>query len=333
MNRLDFTQVIPRLKVLETKLLDKTKIDRMIDSKDPEEALKVLGETEYAAYMTNIKRAADYEVLLSEELKRTYKMLYSIIPSKDLVDVMALKYDYHNIKVFIKEKLLGKDFSNMLIPIGIMELDKLKYAITSEDFRDLTLSMRNAIETALSDFQNFKDPQRIDIIIDGYMFEELKVIDKNIKDKALEKFIKSTIDLTNLKSLFRVKKQNKSKEFLNSVVISGGYLDKDRITALFSDTVENIVSKLAYTDYSDVLKNGFDNYIKDGSLNNFEKLSDNYIMNFMKNAKLISFGIEPILAYIYAKENELKLIRIIMVGKLNNIAGEVIKERLRENYV
>ena len=42
---------------------------------------------------------------------------------------------------------------------------------------------------------------------------------------------------------------------------------------------------------------------------------------------------EPLLAYIYAKETEIKVIRIIMVGKLNNIAEEVIRERLRDIYV
>ena len=36
---------------------------------------------------------------------------------------------------------------------------------------------------------------------------------------------------------------------------------------------------------------------------------------------------------IYAKETEIKLIRIIMVGKLNNVAEEVIRERLRDSYV
>ena len=64
-----------------------------------------------------------------------------------------------------------------------------------------------------------------------------------------------------------------------------------------------------------------------------EKLIDNYIMNMMRDAKIIPFGVEPVIAYIYAKETEIKIIRIIMVGKLNNIAVEVIRERLRDIYV
>ena len=56
-------------------------------------------------------------------------------------------------------------------------------------------------------------------------------------------------------------------------------------------------------------------------------------MDLMKSGKLVTFGPERILSYIYAKETEIKIIRIIMVGKLNNIAEEVIRERLRYIYV
>lgn len=141
------------------------------------------------------------------------------------------------------------------------------------------------------------------------------------------------IDLTNIKTLLRVKKQNKGREFLLSVIISGGNIDKETLLALLTDSTENIPGKLSYTNYVEVLKNGVESYIKSGSAGYLEKLIDNYIMEKMKSAKMISFGGEPLLAYIYAKETEIKVIRIIMVGKLNNINGEVIRERLRDIYV
>ena len=57
MDKMIFSQVIPRIRVYETKLLDKSKIDRMIDSNSADEALKVLQETEYGIFLSNIKRA------------------------------------------------------------------------------------------------------------------------------------------------------------------------------------------------------------------------------------------------------------------------------------
>ena len=102
MDKMQFTQVIPRLRVLETRLLDKTKLDRMIDSNSAEDALKVLQETEYANVMSNVKRPEDYEEILSAELKRIYHEMYDMSPSKELIDLMGIRYDYHNLKVIIK---------------------------------------------------------------------------------------------------------------------------------------------------------------------------------------------------------------------------------------
>ena len=102
---------------------------------------------------------------------------------------------------------------------------------------------------------------------------------------------------------------------------------------MLHDAPENISNKLAFTNYGEMIKLGIEDFTKSGSVNELERLVDNYIMNMMKEAKYIPFGVEPLLAYIYAKETEIKIVRIIMVGKLNNISGEVIRERLRDIYV
>lgn len=328
-----FTQVISRLRVLETRLLDKAKLDRMIDSDSADEAIKVLHETEYGNVMTNVKRAEDYEEMLSAELKRIYHEAYDMSPVKELVDIMSMKYTYHNAKVILKGMFLKEDFSYMLINMGRDDLQKMKTSIENSNFSDFNGNMRKALEEAISDFQSKKDPQRIDIILDKYMFEEMKDIAKKLDDKFVNKYIEALIDLTNIKSLLRIKKQKKGRDFLLSVVIDGGKIDNDTLVALLNDATENIPSKLAYTDYVELLKNGVEDYIKNSSASLIEKLVDNYIMTIMKEAKFIPFGGEPLLAYIYAKETEIKVVRIIMVGKLNNISPEVIRERLRDIYV
>ena len=333
MDIMQFTQVIPRLRVLETRLLDKAKIDRMIDSSSANEAVKVLRETEYANVMSNVKRAEDYEEMLKNELKRIYNEVYDMSPSKELVDIMSIKYDYHNVKVILKGMFLEKDFSNMLIHVGKTEADKLNGIINNNSLVDLDAIMRSGVEEVIEDFNSKKDSQRIDIILDKAMFEEMKSIAKELNDKFTSDYISALIDLTNVKTLLRVKRQNKSREFLLSVIIDGGNIDKDTLVQLLTDSTENISSKLSFTNYVDVLKNGIEEYIKNGSASLLEKLVDNYIMEMMKSAKMIPFGGEPLLAYIYAKETEIKVIRIIMVGKLNNITAEVIRERLRDIYV
>lgn len=56
-------------------------------------------------------------------------------------------------------------------------------------------------------------------------------------------------------------------------------------------------------------------------------------MEYVKSAKYVALTLEPLIAYIYAKETEIKTVRIIMTSKINDIDSDTIKERLREAYV
>ena len=186
---------------------------------------------------------------------------------------------------------------------------------------------------AVEDFEATKDPQRIDIIVDKFMFEELVQIRKSLNYSFTDKIINAMIDSTNIKTLLRIKKQGKGREFAQEVIVPGGYIDKDTLVSIINESPENIIYKLSFSVYSEVVREGLEGYIATNSANLLEKLSDNYIMALMKDSKFVTFGPERILSYIYAKETEIKLIRIIMVGKLNNVAEEVIRERLRDSYV
>ena len=90
MDSMQFLQLIPRIRVYEKKLLDKAQIERMIDANTSEGALKVLQETEYAAFMNEVRRPDDYEILLSNELVRLYKTMYEASPLKEIIDEQSI---------------------------------------------------------------------------------------------------------------------------------------------------------------------------------------------------------------------------------------------------
>ena len=332
MDKMKFTQAVSRIWVLETKLLDKPKVERMIEAPSASEVLRILNETEYSNVSSNIKRAEDYEEILSAELKRVYDLVYEISPVKEVVKIMSLKYDYHNVKVLLKGKVLGKDLSSMIIKLGNLDLQEIKRKIDGDNYKSLNGTLGKGVQEAMKVFEETKDPQKIDIIIDKYMFKELVEIQKSLDYKFIDNLVKAMIDSINIRTLLRIKKQNKGRDFAEEVIVDGGAIDSSKLVALLNESPENIMTKLQSTIYSDLIKEGFEGYIATESASLLEKLSDNYIMELMKDSKLVTFGPEKILSYIYAKETEIKVIRIIMVGKLNNIAEEVIRERLRDIY-
>lgn len=57
-------------------------------------------------------------------------------------------------------------------------------------------------------------------------------------------------------------------------------------------------------------------------------------MQHVKSAKYVPpYGIETLAGYLIAKDNEIKIARIILAGKTAGISPELIRERVRETYV
>ena len=65
----------------------------------------------------------------------------------------------------------------------------------------------------------------------------------------------------------------------------------------------------------------------------FERWCDNRIIQTISPEKYHAFTIGPVIAYVIARQNEIKTVRIILSGKQNELPDDSIRERLREMYV
>lgn len=333
MERMDFTQAVARLRVLEGRLLNKVRIERMIDSDGAEEALKILQETEYGSLMGTIRRPEDFDFILKDELKRVFSLMYSITPHKSIIDIMSLKYDYHNLKVLIKGKALNKDLSDILVEVGTIKVDSLKLIFTTEKFKELPKTMMEATIETIKKFEERKDPQVIDIILDKFLFKDMLLRAEETKIDYLIDYVKKNIDFINIKTFVRVKEMSKDAKFFNEVFIRGGNISEDIFIKNFNDTIEAFGHRIPNVPYKDVIKKGLSDYSALGKLSSFEKDSEDFLMKEARASKYVHFGPEPLIAYLIAKETEIKVIRIVMVGKINGVSPDAIRERLRDVYV
>lgn len=333
MDRMDFIQGVTITRVLETRLLSKTRIDRMIEAKDIGEVFKTLNETEYSNAVAGITRNEDYENILSHELKRVYKLMREISKDQIVVDLMALKYDYHNLKVMVKEKKLNKDLSHLYIPIECTDFKTIKEGFLEGNLKDVEPVYREAIEAVLKDFEATKDPQRIDLIFDKFYFEHLYKMAVGTGIELFVNYVKDMIDFINIKSAIRLKKQGKDMVFFEDVLLPNGNIDKDAILFALNDSIENMISRFKNSRISSKLIKGLEAYKTTNRLSDLEKYMDNYLMEINQPSKFVNFGPEPIFSYIVAKEAEIKTLRIIMVSKLNNISPDATRERVRDLYV
>ena len=324
---------VTRILALETKLLDKAKIERMIEARNADEIIKILYETEYANSISEMKSIEDYESVLSKELSNTYKLLSEISPVPELTNLFQLRYDIHNLKTLLKSSYLDEENDELLSEIGTIPIQQLKGMVKEKVFSDLDPLVRESLEEVVGEFTVNPDPQLIDVTLDKALYKLMYKAAKDNKSSFLTDYISAQIDLINIKSLVRVKSMGYGREFLKKVILENGKLDYAFFSDIFDESLETLIDRLAYKDYGKVVEEGISNYIKTKSLTKFEKLSDDFIFELAKKGKFVAFGIEPLIGYLMAKENETKIIRMIMVGKINEIPNELIRERLRDVYV
>ena len=328
MDRENFIQSSVRIRHAEKKLLTKQQLQRLADAKNLEDAIKLLNETSYSSELSKLDRPENYEHVLSEVLNKTYKEAMEISPEKSLVEILSCKYDYHNLKVLVKENILKEKFDSMYCMLDGNEI---------EAFRELALKndegLSKDFKECLDFFETTKDPQDIDIFIDKKYFEKVLSLAEDFKLEMITEYFKAMIDFINLRTFIRCRKQNQVKETLEKVLIKGGDIDTDKILDMFYEDIEILPIKLKAYKIGRVLSKIVEEYKNTNSLNSFEKSMDDYLVEIVRKAKSIHYGAEVIFSFLFAKELEIKNLRLILVGKVNGLSADFIKERLREVYV
>lgn len=323
-----------RIRVLETKLLNRSAVMRLVETESAQEVLRVLSEYGYSSSVSEISEPEDFESALLKELGRTYDLIDELSFDPQLTQIFRLKWDFYNLKVllkayFQKQRLLDIE----LIPLGSVPVDNLKLSLDPDVDKEKLLprELSDAIDQVVSQYEANPNPQVIDLIIDGLLHE--LSYQRASENQFLQGYLKAFADLTNIRTFVRIKMMNEGIRLLDLALLPFGELDKQLFLRRFDDSIESWVMSLSNTPYEALVSEGFRRWAEDHSLSLFEKLSDNYLINYLKIAQYVIFGVEPLIAYGFAKENEIKLIRMIMIGKLNQLPTDTIIERLRDTYV
>ncbi|WP_422447978.1 V-type ATP synthase subunit C [Thermoanaerobacterium sp. DL9XJH110] len=330
---LDFLYASARIKALETKLLGRAVMERILEAEGPEEALKVLSDTDYGTDVGEMENVYDFENVLEKSIKRTYRTVKDSVKDKRLVRFFTLKNDYHNLKVVIKSRIIGTEGKEYFSPLGEISPEEMQKLAGEDVAAMVPESIKMAFRKAVELYEATQDPQQVDLLLDRALFEELSALVEDVGDGFLKNYFEAMVDLTNIKILGRLMQIKADVKSLERALLPGGTLSRDLFVRLFNEPMQNVIEALSSTPYRKVVEEGLTRWANTGSPAAFEKLSDDYLLALARKGLYKPFGIEPVVGYLAARENEVKNLRILMVGKINGISSDTIKERLRDVYV
>ncbi len=322
----EYLYATTRIRSLENGLLDQSTTDRLVESPDISDMAKIMSELGYTQLQNTSER--DIENSLFYARQDTFNLVAEISPKSEIADIFRLRYDYHNIKAILKSEAVGESADGLLIDAGRFAPEFLTSIMRQMDYKELPTLLKEAIEEARETLARTNDPQLFDFILDRAYFKEMEGYAASSGSKYLCGYVKCLIDTANLRATLRAMRRKKDADFLKNALQDGGDIPKDKFISALSGE-----AGLSDAVSGTFLEGAAETANLTGSLVSFECECDNAVMSYLRSARYVAFGEEPIIAYVAAREADIMTIRIILAGKLQELPVDEIRERLRASYV
>ncbi len=318
-----------RVKAIENRLITKEKLNRLIESRDYDAAMRQLAEFGYGQSAGAVG-SGSFETLISKEISETDALLEALSPSDVFTRIMRAEKDYYNIKVLIKLLMQDKPLDSVELVPGNLAVDTLRRSITENNYYDLPETMKEALQYIDRQFTVAADASIIGIAMDRAYAKEIDALVKKMDNPLVSTYFEAFFDITNIIALMRVRAAGLPRESFERTCVHGGTIDKRTLSDAFDLSDESVPSAVAKGVYSSVLSAAFDDYMKTGSLYMMEKSRDDYLLSLLREQRHDMFGIGPLMGYYIAKQREAAAIRLVMTAKLGGIDSEVATRRLKD---
>jgi V/A-type H+-transporting ATPase subunit C len=258
-----------------------------------------------------------------------------------LIGAYLNRWDVWNIKSILRGKSFGAsedEIRETLVPAGSINMQKLNEIVRKNTIADvidgLTSTMfYKPLTSAMDEYNKTHLLSAFENALDKAYYANLLTLDiPNTKaDELFINFIRHEVDFINLRTLFRLKRENVEHDKIMAYMIPGG----SRFTI---EGLRKLAQAPNYNEFVNMLKE-YPNWDQlsaavqksqeTGSLNSVEiALRKELIAYGDKISHLYPLSITPILGYIIRKNTEVNNLRIIARGKESHLSDEVIKNQL-----
>lgn len=323
MSNTQYTYAVARIRALEVSLFSGSTIEQLLACKDQEASLRFLAERGWGG--ADVPMEAD--AILAREREKIWETIGEMHVDMDVFDVLSYPNWFHNLKAAVKEVCSGKSGANIYYEGTPIPPEEMVRIIKEKDYKALPENMRTAAEEAVETLLHSGDGQLCDVIIDRATMEAILEAGKSSKDAIIRDYAESTVAVANIKIAVRASRTAKSLEFMKRAMAPCGTLNVEALAHAALAGMDSIMEYLNGNGYAEAAE-----ALKD-SPSAFERWCDNRIIQTIKPQKTNPFSVGPLVAYVIARENEIKTVRIILTCKQNGLPEDSIRERVREMYV
>ena len=314
----EYTYSVARVRAKETSLMTKQDIEQLISADSYDAALRFARDRGYRA---------DYDSDITAGAQRDLWEFIEEIADKEIIRILRLPTDYHNIKASVKAVFSGIDGEDLLLDGGTADKNEIYKCVKAREYKELDKRLAEVCEEAVMILNQTQDGQLCDIYIDKAMLAAIGDAADKSGDAFMKKYADMLADTSNLKAAYRCALSGKALPFIENAVYDGGTLNTSALKKAAAGGLDALFEFAAATEYAMCAES------MKVSAASFEKRCADEITHFMERARYESFSSAPIIAYFYVKKAEIEAVRLILYAKRSRLGDELIRERVRDTYV
>ena len=318
------------VRILEMQLLSRATLLDMANAESFDQAADLLSATEYALPLGS-KNSDEMENLLLARRYALRELFADLMLDKPIVHLFKTRDDFANLRLALRRNLtdkpLGVDYSDDgNVPPELFEQVFSEEAPESAQLPDY---LQQAADKAALAYYQSKDIRQIDFTIDNMQAEYNLKSAQRLKNIFLLGLFRIQIDLTNIRTMFRLK-FTQSQDLLqqDKVFLKGGFLTLERLKLGLDAGYESLGQLFFVTPYWQVAEAGANYLTSNKSFLKLEQQCEEHLTEFLRSTIQIITGPQPIIAYLLMKENEIRNVRLILTAKKNFLDTKLILDRI-----
>ncbi len=319
-----------RVNVLDSSLLGDEFFRRIISSNTLEEIHRVISDSPVKVYFPHADDLHDTDSMLNVYYKDRITDISGSSPDPAVCDIFLLRYDFLNLKNYIKERILHAPYERH--PFGKIP-DNLWDALWKGEDRSLPEIFASSVTLITRNIDDGLSGVVIDSIIDNAYLCHIAQKAEGIGSPMIEKFIRKYQLVKGIEIIWRSLSSGREAELIPEFLfIASGLIEEElfsRLTHLPMDKWNQILMDVFPKEFCE---RTFTGPPKD-RLKMFIKETDNYLYQETRPPAYISFGPEQVFLYMLGFTTEVFNLGLTIKGRINRIPSALIEERLRKVYV
>ncbi len=324
----EWCYVSGRVSVLESRLLPRRFFARLLACEGGDDLFHALLDSPLRDYFAHQEDLLTWERQISLSYLERLTDIKRFCPLPLVCELFQSRYDFLNLKNYIKEKVLGLPWeSHLLGRIRENEWDQLWH----ERETDLPEIF---IKTVLSLKERLRGEKEaggsIDFIVDRASLSYLSDIARQLGSPLIDTWVRRYQLVKGLEVVWRTLLLGRDREKLLTLFLRGS-MDNHLLVTLARSPMEEWARICREVFPADVGEGLFRGSPREG-LKEYGKVTDDHLLHEVKPAKSIPFGPERVFGYLVGLTTELFNLKLSVGGRVNRLSPALLAVRVRETY-